>query len=42
MLYNTNIHIHVKYDVNPKYTMYMYITVNDHKKFRGLSHGYCY
>lgn len=43
MLYNTNIHVLVKYDVNPKYTMNVTcITVNYHKKFRRLSHGYCY
>lgn len=42
MLYNINIYVYVKYDVNLKYIMYMYIIVNYYKKFRGLLYGYCY
>lgn len=34
MLYNTNVHVHEKYDVKSK------IYINYHKKFRRQSHGH--
>lgn len=43
MLYNINIYVFVKYDVNLKYIMNVIcITVNYYKKFRRLLYGYCY